>query len=333
MIPLLGLKKIQITYRSCERMINVNSGIAIPLWATYLQRIGKALSEVPTVEYGNHALRVVLSVPTGRFTYWMLTSGALDFEPDHLQSFGHGDRVACWVDRRMQDVILTDAGDEVWELFPGAKFLKDRFIAVKVPNETPDARRSAVLETDFRTRLSNVPGRKQDYSTWFARHCLKPVVIIGTGREHIQQQRRTLLDQVPDWFSTDTHALLTNDTGMTSNPERMLHHPFMVFDADVGASRPWLRQMIPRLVIVTSWSSQKRMHDSLFSRAPRMIVTNRRVRSTSAAEIELKDLPQHSEVRDLLEQGRPQGIGLQVYTEVAQGEFNGDSEDEFEGLM
>ncbi len=316
----------------------MNSGFAIPSWAKYLQHVGRVLSEVPTVAYGGQALRVVLSVPTGRFTYWMITSGALDFEPEHAQSFGDGDRVACWVDRRMQDVILTDAGLDLWELLPGNKFMKDRFIAVKVPEDTPDARRSAVLETDFRTRLSEVPGRSLNYSSWFARHCLKPVVIIGTGREHIQQQRRTLLEQVPGWFSTDTHALLTNDTGMTSNPERMLHHPFMVFDADVGANRPWLRQMVPRLVVVTSWSSHKRIHDSLFSRAPRVIVTNRRVRSTSAAEIELKEIGlggglEYSEICELLDQNRPAGIGLEVFTEPAQGEHGGESEDEFEGLM
>ena len=239
--------------------------IDLPPWAEYLQRVGRALAEIPTVDYTEDALRVVLSVPTGRFTYWMLAAGALEYSPVLNESFAAGDQVACWVNSRMQDVELVDSSPTLWELAPGHKVMKDRFVGCKVPDGTPEERRSAKLKADYKARLMRVSGHEKDYNTWFARHCVKPVVIVGTGREHIQNQRQTLLTHAGHWFSGDTHALLNDESTMTSKPERMLHHPFMVFDADVGSIRPWLRAMVPRLVIVTSWSSQMRKHRSLFS--------------------------------------------------------------------
>lgn len=287
------------------------------------------MAALPTVECGDSAVRVVLSVPTGRFTYWMLTSGALALQPEHQTDFVDGDRVACWVERRMQDVELESNGD-TWRLTPQTSVLSDRLVAVKVPEGTPDDRRAARLAVDVKDRLRQVPGHERDYYIWYARHSLKPVVIVGTGREHIQHQRRTLLESAPQWFSSDTRALLTDDSTMTSKPERMLFHPFMVFDADVGGNRPWLRQMVPRIVIITSWTSHLRMHRSLFSRAPHIIITNRRVRSAADAEVDGLGHGETDRYDEIIHDRRPPSIGARAFLESAQGEIDGDLDDDEE---
>ena len=286
------------------------------------------------MDYTEDALRVVLSVPTGRFTYWMLAAGALEYSPVLNESFAAGDQVACWVNSRMQDVELVDSSPTLWELAPGHKVMKDRFVGCKVPDGTPEERRSAKLKADYKARLMRVSGHEKDYNTWFARHCVKPVVIVGTGREHIQNQRQTLLTHAGHWFSGDTHALLNDESTMTSKPERMLHHPFMVFDADVGSIRPWLRAMVPRLVIVTSWSSQMRKHRSLFSRAPQLIITNRRVRSSAMSEIDLREVEGTDLLADVLHDRRPSSIGVTTFVQTAQGEVaDGEVDDDDEELL
>jgi hypothetical protein len=283
------------------------------------------------VEYGEPALRVVLSVPTGRFTYWMLAAGALETVPEHSTELRAGDRVACWVHRRMKDVILEEPRPDEWQLEPGNLVRKERFVGVRVPIGTPDDRRSGQLADDYRQRLQQVPGHAQDSHIWFAKQSLKPVVILGTGREHIQRQRVTALDLIPDWFTSDSHALLNDDSTMTSNPLRMLHHPFMVFDADVGKDRRWLREMVPRLVIVTSWASRLRRAPALFSRSPHVIITNRRARSTSDAESYLSEIPHDRALVSELEHGRPPSIGIHAFMEAANWEAQNDGENGDEG--
>jgi hypothetical protein len=146
------------------------------------------------------------------------------------------------------------------------------------------------------------------------------VVIVGTGREHIQRQRETLLAHARHWFPEDVAALIDEDTGATSNPERMLFHPFMVFDAGVGRNRSWLRAMVPRLVIVTSWSSYQRMSPTLFSRSPHVVIINRRVRSAVAAVDELGSLTSDPTVKGLLAAGRPDGVQVHGFSATAQGD-------------
>ena len=302
----------------------------MPSWGSYLEQLGQRVAGFSTVEYGERSLRIILSVPTGRLAYWLLASGAFAEQPDHSSKFSVGDRVACRVDNRMQDVELVEKAPEIWQLSGTTSIMKDRFIAAGVPDRTPDDRRSARLAVDVKDRLRAVPGHEHDFWIWYARHSLKPVVIVGTGREHIQDQRRIVLEQTPHWFSKDTRALLTEDTAMTSKPERMLFHPFMVFDADVGASRPWLRQMVPRVVITTSWSSHLRIHPALWSRAPQIIVTNRRVRSASDAEMESLGSGETHEFDEIIHDGRPPSIGARAFLVTAQGEAFGDIDDDEE---
>jgi hypothetical protein len=201
-----------------------------------------------------------------------------------------------------------------------------------VPDGTPEDRGTGILPGEYRDDLRNLPGKRNNFHTWFARHCLKPVVIIGTGRDHIQRQRATILEEARDWFTVETAALLDDDSTMTSNPGRILFHPYMVFDAGCDKSNPWIRAVVPRLVITTSWSSRKRMHPVLFQRAPQLIICNRRVISATEAFADTKD---STPLRDLEAQiinlGVPLGIFIRAYGETVQPDIvvtDTDAEDE-----
>lgn len=306
---------------------SVNPTIELPPWGNYLLRLGRQLANIPPVDFGVPSPRIALSVPSGRFTYWFLTAGALGLDIFPTPRPVAGQRVATWLNSRMQDVDLEETRPGFWRLAPTTQVIAENWPAIQVPEDTPVDRRSAKPPRDYRQALSLLQGRSTDWHVWFAAKCLRPVVIVGTGREHIQQQRQLLLEQVPHWFSPEVAALLDEDSTSTSNPERTLFHPYMVFDAGVGDDRPWLRAMLPRLVITTSWSSLDRMHPALFSRAPQIIITNRRVRSETAASIELAELSRYEGLEHIVDDGRPDSIGVTVFAATAQGDAGVEMED------
>ena len=236
--------------------------------------------------------------------------------------------MATRLDQRMQDLDLVDAGPGLWQLAPGRKVMADNWPAVRVHPDAPAERRGTKVSPRYKDALAEALGRR-DWYLWYAEKCLTPVIIVGTGREHIQKQRQVLLEEVRHWFIQETAALLDEDSANTSNPERTLFHPFMVFDAGVGTDRPWLREMLPRLVITTSWSSRNRMHPALFSRAPHVIITNRRVRSETEAMFELNELPAYEGLESIVNEGRPESIGVSVFAATAQGE----TDDDLEGVL
>lgn len=308
--------------------------LANPVWANYLQQIGQSVTELGVCEYGEAAPRALLSLPTGRFSYWLLASGALQASLAPLEAAPKGSMVATWNSHleRMCDVPFDPMSDRAWRI--GTVTVDPAtWPAVSLPPTTPRDRGTSRPARDYRSQLSSLPGHQYDWHVWYARHCLRPVVIVGTGREHIQRQRQTLLDKARDWFPNDVAALIDEDTNLTSSPDRTLFHPFMVFDAGVGHQRSWLRALRPRLVIVTSWSSYQRMSPSLFSRSPMVIVANRRVRSAAEAVLELPDLPPSSHLDGLLKRSLPGGVQAFGFSTVAQGDSGGDDDLDDEELI
>lgn len=302
--------------------------VAHPDWANYLQQIGKEVSELGVCEFGDAAPRALLSLPTGRFSYWLLASGALQASLSPLGAVPPGSRVATWNSNlaRMSDVPFEPQTATSWKI--GTTTVNPKtWPTVALPETTPENRGASKPSKDYRQQLSKLQGHQHDWYVWYARHCLRPVIIVGTGREHIQRQRQTLLDEARDWFPHDVAALIDEDTNLTSSPDRTLFHPFMVFDAGVGHPRSWLRALKPRLVIVTSWSSYQRMSPSLFSRSPMIVVANRRVRSAAEAVLELPGLPHDSKLEGLLRRNLPGGVQAFGFSTVAQGEAGGDDDD------
>lgn len=302
--------------------------IDLPDWGQYLIKVGRQLSQIPPVEYGEMATRIVLSVPTGRFTYWLLAAGSLLDSPTLPNDCGVGDLVATRDDGKMRDSRISDAGEGRWRLDSGNQVIAGNWPVVKLPPGTPEDRRTSRMSENYYENLRGFRGRRADWHKWYATHCLKPVVIIGSGREHIQRQRESLLRDAPNWFADEPRVLLGEDSTATSNPLRMLFHPYMVFDAGVGQERPWLQQMLPRLVIVTSWSSRNRIHQSLFSRVPHVIITNRRVRSAVDVDLDILEYESLPTIEQIIEKGRPESIQVRSFAQVAQGTVEDDLDGE-----
>lgn len=270
--------------------------ITKPTWASWAEELGRVIASQPTSEVGQEALRIALSVPTGQFLPWLIAGGALSITPNVHDTIVPDQKYATWVswNRRMGDSGFRATNNPTrfeFENHPLQKIDSTLHPAREIPLDTPTDRGGAGPNIDLREKLRHLPGREHTWHTWYASQCLSPVVIVGDGREYLQYQREELLRKAPHWFSEESLSLLSEDSGQTSNPERMYFHPFMVFRSEVGQERAWLRTMKPRLVIVTSWSSYNppRRHPSLFAGAPHIILTNRRVASAIDAASSLEN--------------------------------------------
>jgi hypothetical protein len=265
----------------------------------------------------------------------MVVAGALSIDPPTLETPEVDTTYATWnnATKRMDDcVFAAHKSPDQFEFVdhPGFSVMGDIWPVRAVPEETPENRSGASPRPNLRDELRELPGMKNSWFLWYARQCLSPVVIIGDGREYLQNQREELLDKAPHWFTDEARALLSEDSQQTSNPERMYFHPFMVLHASAGNNHPWLRAMRPRLVIVTSWSSYTRKHQSLFAGAPHIILTNRRVTSAIDASAFLSISDQSELEIDLHNNPtRPHGIFLKSFNEqvlIDQGDLAGDEE-------
>lgn len=205
---------------------------------------------------------------------------------------------------------------------------------VEVPAGTPTQRSGAAPRPTLRDELREIEGQRLTWMKWYASRCISPIVVIGDGREYLHNQRKELLDKAPNWFTHESQVLLSEDSQQTSNPERMYFHPFMVFSPGVGNSRPWLRSMRPRLVIVTSWSSYTRKHRSLFAGAPHIILANRRVSSSlEAAEFTAQSTRSDQE-QEITNGLQPQhGVFVKTFDEqvlIDNGDISSDDEIEID---
>lgn len=308
-----------------------------PHWASIFTEIGERVAKLPFAENGASAIRVVISVPTGQFATWQLINGAFGVPPRVRLDPEIGVNYSTWNSKlsRMDDCIFES--HQIPEQLgiqghPGISVPATNWPVVEVPAGTPQSRSGASPRPTLRDELREIEGQKLTWMKWYASRCISPIVVIGDGREYLHNQRKELLEKAPTWFTKESKILLSEDSHQTSNPDRMYFHPFMVFSAGVGHTRPWLRNMRPRLVIVTSWSSYMRKHISLFSGAPHVILVNRRVASSLAAtEFTLQSLSSEFEQHVTKNLKLPHGVFIKTFDEqvlVDNGEISSD--DEFE---
>lgn len=306
-----------------------------PQWATWFQNLGAITSFSPPASTGEDATRIIVSSPTGQFVPWMIAAGALDLNTNLIASdaISLGSRYATWHtgNKRMSDASFVEGrspGQFKFDTAGGAGIAGDIHPVRLLPDSTPPNRGGSPPKQDLRDRLRDLPGLQNTWHTWWARHCISPVVIIGDGRDYLQAQRKELLEKAPTWFSQQAFHLLSEESGQTKNAERMYFHPFMVFSPEIANDKPWLRQMKPRLVIVTSWSAYNRRHHSLFAGVPHIIITNRRVPSSldAASKIEF-DLSARE-----FSQGTPppSGVFLRTFTERVPADLGDIDDDESE---
>ncbi len=296
-------------------------GNRIPIsdWAAYLISLGRRLASLPTVGFGEPAPRVAVSVPTGRFSYWLLAAGALSTQPTLDHGFTEGETVTTWIRHpfRIADFELMREQNE-WVLTPTDKWQKDSLKAVRTPTDAPEKRRAARLSVEVADYFRKLENESGPWYASYAQHCLRPVVVIGRGREHINDQRRILLENVPHWFGDEQLRLLSRENHGTSEGNQMLFHPYMVLDERVGVQRPWVRSLTPRLTVVTSWASHTATVPSLFSRRPRVTIVNRRVRSSALFNDARPTLAVSPDLATIIERDRPSGIDVVAYTTPAE---------------
>jgi len=285
-----------------------------PGWASFFKKLGALLSELPTASVDGTSARVVVSVPTGRFSYWLAAAGALEVEQNVFDNWKPGDRCAGLVDNQMQDLVISSVDERVLKLTSNLSLMRDMALLAPIPAGTPEGRRAARIDHRLLDALEQALPHGAPKRRWYARHALKPVVIIGTGRDYVQKQRETLLAEVSSWMKPEIAALFHEDAGTVFRASHILFHPFMIFDPAVDKQNPWIREIAPRLTVVTSWSTYKRMNSTLFQLAPQLIVCNRRVGSGMRVFEETKDEPVNADLEETIRGlGIPPGVFVRVF--------------------
>ena len=284
---------------------------SMPNWASWFQKFSAAVCDFELAEIGEKQTHVVISVPTGQYAVWMIASGAFQATSTNAQVPEVGVRYAGWFPpkKRMDDIRFNHSNKSTYLEFdadPQSKVEADMERPLKViPDGTPEDRAGQGVGRDIKKALSKIEGMKLSWTMTYADQCLSPVVIIGTGREYLHNQRMELQEKVPEWMDEMSLALLSEDSQQTSNPDRMYFHPFMVFAPGVGNQRKWLRQMTPKVVVCTSWSAYEQLHDSLFVQSPFIVLANRRVEKSLLAANYVQDLEQDPRVTELLKRYPP----------------------------
>ncbi len=310
-----------------------------PNWVSLFTRIGERAAALPFTEVGGSALRAVVSVPTGQFATWQLINGAFGVAPSVNMAPSIGVNYSTWNSKlsRMDDCVFEPHRIKDQLAIQGHADISvpaTNWPVAEVPAGTPTQRSGAAPRPTLRDELREIEGQRLTWMKWYASRCISPIVVIGDGREYLHNQRKELLDKAPNWFTHESQVLLSEDSQQTSNPERMYFHPFMVFSPGVGNSRPWLRSMRPRLVIVTSWSSYTRKHRSLFAGAPHIILANRRVSSSlEAAEFTAQSTRSDQE-QEITNGLQPQhGVFVKTFDEqvlIDNGDISSDDEIEID---
>jgi len=282
-----------------------------PNWARLFTALGHEYAELPTRELGERSPVLFLSVPTGQYAAWFLAAGALGAPPKNPTLTKPGEyRCTTWVEEQKQ---VADAWVTVDEIVSGAStqvrykvrpdlvprkgpansthraveghYVGSRLALVAHPHGTPEERKGQLnlnkldkkaISDAIRPLLSF----NDQWYLWWARQCLSPVVIVGTGSEFLMRQRSEILNEHPNWMWPTSRTMLTLDMKRLCDPSRLLLFPFSVISPMVGARIPWLRSLRPRLVIYTSWTAFAARHVATFACLPAIVLVNRCVGSS-----------------------------------------------------
>ena len=303
----------------------------IPRWASAISAIGRDIARHSSTPQGGLAPRLLLSVPTGQYVAWLLANGALQAPPKLGAAPQIGDKVVAWLHGQLLDVDVSAVGTTGWiiqdNLSKKSGDFGKRVPGLVLPPEVPEERGFGTPTRSHRSNLAAIPGMQHNYADFYAEQCMSPVVVIGDGKEYLQNQREELIDTANHWLDDKSAVLLDQDTQQVSNPDRMLFHPFMILSPGVAKENAWLRTLTPRLVIVTRWSYYRRMDPSLFAGSPMVILANRRVENNWDA---IDDTDEHqileSEFSSLNFNSFSNGVFLRKFTARVQAPQNNDEE-------
>ncbi len=258
------------------------TGIPTPPWASNLVKIGKAMASIPSADFDKPSARLFLSAPTGQYLVWMIASGSLMAEPKLGVAPEIGDRVLLMLGGSVCESVVEARPGGGWQVKNGVAMKQGvagtRPPGIVLPVDAPKDDAEFRPKGQFLETLKLA--RPQQTREWYAAQSASPIVVVGKGREYLNNQRRELLDKAPNWFEKEPAALLNLEHGGMTNAERMLRFPYMILAPDAADHSPWISELAPRIVIYTRWSYYLRaMKYQLFSRSPAIIIGNRRVES------------------------------------------------------
>lgn len=308
--------------------------LALPQWGNWFKRLGKLVAEFGSVQPGDVAKHVVVSTPTGQYATWLIAAGAIDFVPERLQRIEPGIRYVGWSPATTKiDDFTTEIGRRETDLaivgHPTSSFLREtKLPVVALPDGTPRERSGAGPARDLKRAYRDLLGQTTNWHIRYTQQCVYPTAIIGLGREYLQNQRAELIELADDWFTPLQKLLLSEDSGQTSNPMRMLFHPYMVLTPEAGDRRKWLRQVLPKLVVVTSWTAYENKHVSMFEGSPHIVLANRRVCGSLSASELTESVDRDFDLENQLNHGAPLGLHVRVLNRLV-GDDLGDR-DEFD---
>ena len=317
-----------------------------PNWVATACKIGAELAAKPNAGIGKRKPVVFLSVPTGQFLAPLLMAGALTAPPkiaDPKAILGETFRAVSFDgESQVRDLSVTLIEGQFQQearvpMFQsGGYWRKTDHPILRLPAGVPDDRGAkvlnerdwAVIKGEFKA-LSERP--KPSAEIWWASHCLSPVVIVGESLEYVDKQRQILVDQAERWFEPDVLPFIRYSKPGTGNADRVLHHPYSYLTTDADKTRPWLRRILPRLVVYTSWRAYFVRVESSFSSAPTVVLVNRRVwrSDVEAAQNTLHDTS--VKLESLV--GMPRSFGARVMMTKAvedHGEVFGRRNDDFD---
>ena len=263
-----------------------------PSWFKALSDLGCEMASQPNRTVGERFPVVVLSVPTGQFTTWAISNGALSSIPKIVQPQSFPSRCVAW-DNSLEQVGEVTVEEVLAEgrLVPkigGVTYLNG-IASVRLPDNAPeDFGQGRVLTKKERDRLNSQLkslGLATKTKPWFmgwAEQCLSPIVIIGRGQEYVLNQLHQLhrSEFARDWLNPLSIILTSVESGKITDADQILRVPISVLSPEASRDNDWIQQISPRLVIYTRWSYFEERPPGAFTGVPTIVISNRRVESS-----------------------------------------------------
>ena len=142
-----------------------------PAWANWFHELGSRAATIPFQESQGKAPRIVVSVPTGQFTTWMIVAGALSAGPPALETPKVDTSYSTWnsAASKMDDCTFnahTRPNQIVFADHPNTIVTADLWPVKATPEGTPKNRSGAAPRPNLRDELRELPGLRTSCNHW-----------------------------------------------------------------------------------------------------------------------------------------------------------------------
>jgi hypothetical protein len=306
---------------------------SIPEWFQWYFELGKTLAQVPKVNPGEMATRVIVSAPSASHVPWAICAGALSIDQKYDYKVQSGDLVAAWSGDKMRDCVVKRENNLIY--LEGV-WVKDNWPVALLGSSTPEGRSVRRIPKESRDEIKNslASSLRSSWYVWYSEKCVLPVSLVGQS-SRLLAELDELLNEKPDWFSQSERVLLKPYSLQVTNPNQFAYFPYAVLSPSIPSSRPWIREVNSRIVIVQEYANEIRLDSHFQAGAPKVILTGRRKMSAYTAHIFAREIIEKSNQVELLGLPKPpEGVYVVAYKEFVHpdsGHANiGDFDEDFE---